>query len=328
MFYTNELLIRPIFIAALAIISLFLISIVAFALFSFVLTAIIIYTKTFVRTNPNKWSRDVPSSADKNQKKMYEDGIEFMKDYLDRIEEVHIESEGFNLYGQFFNNNSKKTVIIIPGRTEGALYSYFYAKPYIEEGFNALFIDNRAHGLSDGRYNCVGLKEYKDIQNWAKFLEEKYNTETVVLHGICIGAATSVYAKTFEGAPNVIKGLVTEGMYITFYETFKNHLVELRKPIFPFADLVMLLFRLNSSIRPKKQGPIYCMDKVTCPILMLQSNADIYSYPDKAEDLYVKCASRDKEIVYFEDAPHSMIRLYHKDGYDLVIKQFLRKYFK
>ena len=61
---------------------------------------------------------------------------------------------------------------------------------------------------------------------------------------------------------------------------------------------------------------------------MLQSNADIYSSFEKAEDLYVKCGSREKEIIYFEDAPHSMIRLYHKEKYDLVIKQYLRKYFK
>lgn len=305
--------------------SIFLITIIGFTLFSFALTSIIIYSKVFVRTNPSKWSRDVSSLSDKKQVQMYNEGVEWIKDYKDKLEDVDIYSDGFHLFGQYLNNNSDKTVIIIPGRTEGLIYSYYFAKPYYEEKFNVLFIDNRSHGLSDGRYIGLGLKEYKDIQNWTIFLKEKYNNKTIIIHGICIGAATGIYSLTIGEDRPCIAGIVTEGLYDNFYNSFKNHLIELKKPIFPFADLVMLLFRINVSVKPKKNGPIKYIDQVKCPILMLQSNTDIYSLPEIAGELYEKCGSKNKEIVYFEDAPHSMVRLYHKDKYDLVIKQFLKK---
>ena len=326
--FVEQVTIRPYFIAALAIISLFLMSIIAITAFIFALITIFIYTKFFVRTNPNKWKRDSTSGLDPEQKRVYLEGKEYIKKYLDLIEQVDIISDGLHLFGEYLNFNSNKTVIIIPGRNDGIVFSYYFAKPYVDEGFNVLFIDSRAHGLSEGKYISVGLKEYKDIQNWARFLKEKYNDETVVIHGLSIGGATGIYALSLDEVPSNIKGIVVEGLYTNFYETFKNHLIEIRKPVFPFAQLTMILFYLHSSIRPRKYGPINYIEDIECPILMIQSNDDIYSLPLKAGELYEKCGSFKKEIVYFDDAPHSLIRLYNKDEYDLVIKHFLRKNFK
>lgn len=304
-----------------------LLALFVFLLLPSIVIPSILYNKLFVRTGNEKWTRDVSDPEDKIQVEMYEDGKEWIKDYIESLEYLDIESEGFHLYGQYLNQGTNKAVIIIPGRTEALIYSYYFAKPYYEMGYNILFIDNRAHGMSEGKYSSVGLKEYKDILNWAKKLHEKYNNDSIIIHGICIGAATGIYALTSKEKPDYLNGLIAEGMYDTFYESLKNHIIERDKPVHPYCDILMWMFEAQCGRNPKYHGPIHYVDKLDCPLLMLNSRADIYSLPEKAQQIFEKCKSEKKKIVYFVDAAHSKVRHMHKEKYDNAIKEFLKENF-
>ena len=75
---------------------------------------------------------------------------------------------GLKLVGEWFDYGFDKTVIILPGRRETLVYSYYYAQPYKELGINVLVIDQRAHGLSEGTYSTCGIKEADDVKLWLK----------------------------------------------------------------------------------------------------------------------------------------------------------------
>ncbi len=283
--------------------------------------ALKVYKKELVRTDKSKWNRECSAPDNEEQLRMHNTGLDYMEPFKGNIKEVKIENDGLNLYGEFFDFGSKKTAILLQGRTESLLYCYYYAKPYKEAGFNILVVDSRAHGNSDGIYNCVGLKEYKDIIKWATFIHDEYKQEEIIIHGICIGASTALYA-SFYG-PDYIRAVITDGMYINFYETFKNHMIVDHRPIFPFLGEIAFIMRLKAGVNIKK-GPLNIIDKYHKPILFLYSKEDKFSLPNKSEILFNKCSSENKKIVWFDKGAHSHIRINNTEKYDDSIKEFIK----
>jgi len=286
----------------------------------------IIFTILFVRTNQEKWGRTV-SWDNEEQQRMFKIGEEWGNENDKYRSSVEINSDGFKLVGEYFDFGYDRAVIIIPGRMESGTYSYYFAAPYKKNGFNVLAIDNRCHGLSEGKYNCIGLKEYRDILAWAKLLHEEKNMKSVLIHGICIGCATGLYAFVDSNpTPEYLSGLVADGMYVNFNESLKNHLIERKKPTFPFTPMIMGMMTLVAGKSPKRHSPINLINQMKKPILFIYSKEDAYSLPELGQKLYEKCGSEKKRLVYFEHGVHSHVRINDETGYDLAVENFIKDF--
>ncbi len=287
-----------------------------------VIIASIIFRELLVRTNKKKWSRDC-SWDDEEQKRMFAEGELWGEENKEFQKRVSVKSDGFTLVGEYFDFGYDKAVIIVPGRMETCVYSYYFASPYKQAGYNVLAIDNRSHGLSEGRYNTVGIKEYKDLLCWAKFLHDEQNIKKAWFHGICIGAATCLYAFTSEKAPDYFEGLTTDGMYLHFGDMLERRIVERKHNPHPCVEIVMAFIKLVSGKNPAKDGPIHRIDKMNKPILFIYSKMDVYSPESAVMKLYEKCGSA-KRIEWFEKGIHSHVRINDEERYDEVIKNFIR----
>lgn len=281
-----------------------------------------VYTVLLVRENKEKWSREC-SWDDDEQKEMFRIGIEWGEQNEQFHKQVTVTNDGFRLVGEYFDFGFKKAVIIIPGRMETCAYSYYFAKPYKEMGYNLLAIDNRSHGLSEGKYNTLGIREHKDIIAWAKLLKSEYGIESIVLHGICIGGATATYAATDGEGKDYFDGIVTDGMYNDFGIMLKSRFKERKKPIFPFVPLIMLYIRMAAGKSAKKFSPFTVMDKLEKPIMFIYSREDVFSDPANVEKLYGKCNAK-KRLCWFDKGIHSHIRINDETGYDKQIKLFIQ----
>ena len=185
-----------------------------------------------------------------------------------------------------------------------------------------LLIDNRAHGLSDGRVNSLGYREYKDILVWGKMLYERFGNKSVVLHGICIGSSTGLFALTNKRCPDYFTALVAEGMYATFGESFVNHLKTDKHPVFPYAAETEFYMWAISGANVVTDGPVKRIRLMKKPILFLHSREDIYSTPEKAQMLFDSCSSENKRLEWFEKGDHSRIRINNTKEYDEKIVDF------
>lgn len=284
--------------------------------------AVILYTKLLVRGSRKKWGRECSEVKDKEQMDMYRIGLQWGNEYSACKKEVHIVNDGLNLFGEYFDFGFNKAVLIIAGRSEGCTYSYFYAKPYRESGYNVLVIDNRCNGLSDGKYIGLGLREYKDALMWSKLLHDEFNNEKIIIHGICVGSATALYALTSENCPEYMAGMIADGMYTTFCESFKNHILQRKHPLFPVLNEVMFLIRKFSKVDAENYGPVHCIDKLTKPILFIHSTKDAFSLPQDAQKMYDMCPA-EKQIAWFEKGVHSHVRYNNTEEYDRVISEFI-----
>lgn len=290
------------------------------------LSPFIVYRIILVRTKPSKWSRKCSNLKDREHVSMFEQGIKWNEDYKDCVEEVRIESAGFKLAAQYFDFGKRRAAIIISGRSESSLYCCYFAEAYRKMGYNLLLIDNRAHGLSEGKYDNTGFTEYVDILAWSKFLHDIKNNESVICHGICIGAATALYAMVDENCPDYVQGLVADGMFTTFRESFDNHLKEFHQLQFPTTLMVMSFIKKHSGVDAYHYGPISVIQKLKKPILFLHGKEDKFSLPENALELYEKCCGP-KEIVWFEKGKHSHLRINAPEKYDDSICGFIKKYF-
>lgn len=284
-----------------------------------------VYEDQLVRTTPEKWGRVCSFPNDEEQVKMWNDGIAWMERNKARITQVQIESDGFRLVGEYFDFGADRCVIILPGRCESLIYSYYFAPPYEKAGFNVLAIDTRCHGLSQGKYNTIGVKESRDVLAWAKLAHEKLGNREVYFHGICIGTSAGLFALAAPDCPEYLKGIVTEGCYVSFRETFKRHMMALNRPRFPVLDLVMLLINRHTGTNVYRDKPIRAIARLRpdCKVLFLYGQKDIFSIPEKSRKLFAACSARDKKLVWFPKGGHSHLRINNTEQYDQAIIEYL-----
>lgn len=298
---------------------------ISFYLFMIIFASHCIYIKTLRRKDKTQWSRETPI-LNEQQIEMHKIGAEWSKKNESCKREVHIVNNGLNLYGEYYDFGFSKCVMILSGRTESLKYGYYFAIPYAEMGFSVLVFDPRAHGESEGEFNTVGFEESLDAVQWAKFLEKEFGITTIIFHGICIGASTGMLAITSEDCPDVVKGIVTEGMFLNFGESMKNHLIERKKLWFPVMQCIDFWMKVYTR-HSMKYGPFDRIGNLKKPLLMLQSKEDRYSTPLNAQKLYDKCSSYKKELVWFDKGAHSMLRITDTEKYDNSIKIFIKNNF-
>jgi pimeloyl-ACP methyl ester carboxylesterase len=255
---------------------------------------------------------------------MWHDGIAWMEANKERITELEIENDGMHLVGQYFDFGAEKCVIILPGRCESLVYSYYFAPPYEKAGFNVLVVDTRCHGLSDGKYNTIGVKESEDVLAWAELVHDRFGNREIYFHGICIGTSSGLFALSSPKCPEYLRGLVTEGCYISFSETFKRHMMALNRPRFPVLQFVMWQIWRHTGTNVYKYKPIKAIKQIRpdCRILFLYGEKDIFSIPPKSRKLFAACASQDKKLVWFEKGGHSHLRINNTEKYDQAIIDF------
>jgi pimeloyl-ACP methyl ester carboxylesterase len=133
--------------------------------------------------------------------------------YASGPEPVSITSyDGLKLWGWYLANpGSDKTILFVHGyRSEGPTFDFGYEiRACYEKGFNVMLIDQRAHGKSEGRYICFGVKERYDVRDWVNFIKESYAPSTLFLYGLSMGCTTVLMASSLE-LPDTVRGIIAD----------------------------------------------------------------------------------------------------------------------
>lgn len=307
-----------------------IIGIAAFLLISAVVMCMItdkiadkVYKDILVRTDHEKWGRHNSAPWHEQHTEMFDAGIAWGEANKENMREVAVRSEdSFTLAGQYFDFGFDRCAIIVPGRSESLLYTYYFAEPYKKAGYNILLPDQRAHGESEGIYNTAGIKESSDLRRWISFAEKQGNN-SIVLHGICVGGASCVMAAAHPDFSENVKAIVTEGLYVSFPESFKQHMVCDKRPVYPILWQIMAKAKKVIGTSLYKECPKKHIKQMKVPFLFLHGKEDKFSLPKTADYLYEKCTSEKKKLVWFEHGSHSHLRINDPEGYDKAIIDFL-----
>ena len=290
------------------------------------IVAYIVYSKTLMRGKSGTWGREHCSEPGCIPlEKMWEGSLKWGEANSSFMKKLTIKSkDGLLLYGEWFDYGFDKTIIILPGRREVSIYSYFYANPYRKCGVNVLTIDQRAHGLSEGKYSTGGIKEAEDVCLWMKYLHDELNQKEIYIHGICVGTCCATIVAT-KYKPDYLKAIILDSAFISYKEIYKNHYKEGGHKLFPVFYQIWFWFRFCTGCKITDSNPEMYMPKFDLPVLFIWGTKDVYCLPDKSKILYGKCASEKKEIAWFEGAEHSRVRLSDEKRYDALVSDFLAR---
>ncbi len=300
---------------------------IAGLIFSICLTMYIareVYFHTLAKRTDDEWGRVCSAPDNEEQMTMWNDGLAWGKENVSYKKELSIVSkDGLKLFGEFFDFGSQKTVIILSGRCECAWYGYYYAFPYHQAGYNVLVIDSRAHGLSEGKYSTVGIKESEDAVLWMQYLKENFHQESFALHCICIGGSTGILAAKTDFGKQYVHKIIIDGGFINFKESYRNHYIAQGHALFPVYYEIWIWFRHYTHVSVNKSNPLKEIKNIEAPVLFIYSKEDKYSLPAKGQILIDACPT-EKMVKWFDKGNHSHVRLANQKEYDQAIIEFVK----
>lgn len=283
------------------------------------------FNRTIIRSNAKTEKTQEMSGTNWN---VYVPQISEAREKLAKLpqEDMFIESEdGLKLHATFFPcQGSKKVVICFHGYTSEGLNDYTtLAVFYLNNGYNLLIVDNRAHGRSEGEYIGFGCLDRHDAKLWIYSMIDKLGEDCkILLHGDSMGGATVLMTTGLE-LPSQVRAAVSDCAFTTAKEVF-THVLKKRYHLPPTPIL-----QVAGKMVKKKAG--YGLDecnarrevaKATIPILFFHGGADDFVPCYMVRELYNACRTK-KKLVIVEGAGHVESCYKDPDLYEGAIKEFI-----
>ena len=194
-------------------------------------------------------------------------------------------------------------------------------------GRNAILVDHRASGESDGHIISFGINERLDCLLWIKAAEEKLGKDAeIMITGISMGAATVMMAAGL-GLPGSVKGVLADCGYTSPKEIIIKVLREdMHLPSAIFYPIIRLGARLFGRFDIESASPIAAMEKIEVPLILYHGTTDAYVPMYMSEKLYDACKRSDKRIVRIEGAGHGLAFPTDMDAYVDALRDFSDTY--
>lgn len=179
---------------------------------------------------------------------------------------------------------------------------------------NALLVDQRASGKSDGHVITFGIKERLDCLEWAKFVSKEFGeNKKIIITGISMGAATVLMASSLDLPKNVI-GVLADCGYNKPGDIIKKVIIDMKLPPKVFYPFIKLGARLYGNFNIEETSPYECVQKAKLPIIFFHGGKDSLVPCDMSIKLYNSCAS-EKKLVTIENAEHGISYLTDPEKY-------------
>lgn len=236
--------------------------------------------------------------------------------------------DGLRLYGRYYAcGKREKTIILFHGyRSMSRVDFGLVIQVYMDEGYNVLLVDQRAHGKSEGKYICYGAVERYDVPVWVDFIEKNYAPDHIVLDGISMGAATVLMASCLPMSDKV-RCIIADSAF----SSPKAIIADVAKkayhvPEHPAIDLIGWYAKKLAKF-DIRLSTIECVRKNKLPIMFVHGKADGFVPCCMTEQTYEACPS-EKRIVLVEGAEHGMSYIKEPELISKALKEFLNDYVK
>lgn len=188
-------------------------------------------------------------------------------------------------------------------------------------GRNALIVDQRASGESDGHVITFGIKECRDCLSWVDFAIEKFGKDVkIILTGISMGAATVLMASGEELPSNVVCTLADCG-YSSSREIIQKVIKQMKLPAKLFYPFVRLGARLYGGFSLESNSPIEAMKRCKIPVIFVHGDTDDFVPYEMSKKLYEVCPAT-KKLVTVAGAGHGLAFPADKESYLREVRDF------
>ena len=193
-------------------------------------------------------------------------------------------------------------------------------------GRNALIIDHRASGTSDGSVITFGVREKRDVLSWIDFAIKHFGDDVkLVLTGVSMGAAT-VLMVSGEKLPKNVVCILADCPYSSQKEIIKKVIRDMKLPdgiLYPFVKLGARVF---GRFDLEEDTPIEAMKRCSLPIIFIHGDTDSFVPDSMSDELYAACVSKHKSIVKISGAGHGLAFPVGRDLYVRALADFEKEW--
>lgn len=234
--------------------------------------------------------------------------------------------DGLKLYGKLYIcDPAAPTEIMLHGyRSHGDRDMCGAVMRCFRLGRNALIVDQRSSGRSEGHVITFGVKESRDCRRWVDYLIERFGENCrIILTGISMGAATVLITAGGELPKNVISVLADCG-YTTAREMIEKIIREMGLPprlMFPIVRLGGLLF---GGFDIEDASPLRAMETCRVPVIFIHGEADSFVPCEMSRRNYAACRA-EKALYTVPNAEHGLAYPTDGEGYFRALQAFIEK---
>ena len=215
--------------------------------------------------------------------------------------------------------------IVVHGWRDTAIKFMMIARIYELAGYNVLMPDLHAHGLSEGEAVQMGWKDRKDVLHWMTVASELFGTNDFVIHGVSMGAATTMCVSG-EKMPECVKNIrfIEDCGYTSAWDEFSYELKELfGLSDFPLLYATSLLCKIKYGWSFGEASPIKQVEKCPYPMLFIHGDDDTFVPSEMVHPLY-EAKKGEKEIWITKGTEHARSYADYREEYVKRIRAFIK----
>lgn len=275
---------------------------------------------------------DISEMADMDKWEEYKVIIHKNKEWLLERPSEHITvkaRDGITLHSDYFpaDGGSDTVVIAFHGYTScGMSDCSSISSFFLKKGMDALIVDNRAHGRSEGKYYGFGILDRYDCLTWVQYVNERFGgKKNIILFGVSMGAATVLMAAGFKELPDNIKAIISDCAFTSPYDVFAHILKrDYHLPEFPIMNITNVMSRKKAGYGFRDYSVPEAVKTTDIPVLFIHGAEDKFVPTEMSRINYDACASR-KKLLIVENAGHAASYYENVPLYEKTVGEFLEE---
>lgn len=250
----------------------------------------------------------------------------WLKDH--NAKDVYVTSkDGLRLHAYWIPAvNPKGTILLAHGYRSTMLVDFGLAFAFYHAlGMNILVPNQRAHGLSEGRFITFGVKESEDMKRWIDFHNRTFGDHQMILSGLSMGASTMLYLADQE-LPDNVKCIIADCGYTSpkaILDVVYRSVVHIPSGLSLWAADLFARLIAGFSLTAKDTRTV--LSNARIPVLMIHGLSDDFVPSYMTQQGFDACIGR-KSLLLVEGAGHGTSFLVDKEAYTRHVISFLEKY--
>lgn len=230
--------------------------------------------------------------------------------WASKVEQYNLVSEQGHIIPVFYicpnEDYNNKTIILIHWHESNHIAMYPIAEKFLEQGWNVVLYDQRAHGKNTAKTVTFGYLESLDLHQVVDFIFQKSNGAIIGALGQSMGAATLAYYSGKEHASQHLDFAVIDSSFSGMYDEIYWEVSKAKFPL-PSKALTTLGSGFCKLIYNYSFSDIDIVEEIgsnSIPTLVLHSKSDQKCPFYMGQELFDLIPHSKKEFVTFEDSDH------------------------
>lgn len=216
---------------------------------------------------------------------------------------------------------SKGTVLLFPGYPYSKSTLIELGKMYNRNGYNAVMVDFRGTGGSDGHSTSLGYYEADDVAAVFQWAQQHFPEDDIILHGISMGGGACLKA-IYENRLD-LKFLIIVSPSSSLKKSTQNYYRLINLPSHPFADIMTFWMGFQNDFNAFELNYLNYAKEISVPTLILHVLQEPKVDLEEVIDIYDNLKGPKKLVTYDQAESYTPNLLVDATIWESDITQFI-----